>query len=145
MIKKQHEMACSKAKNEAMEEAAWEAQEAAKRSSGGASSSTSAADAARPAPPPAPAQVTFKKPLLLSTSETCAIHAKALEERAFLAEAFPLLCDALRMLWGIIKEPGAGRVEEYRQVWVRDCKLHPRMYETGLAQVRARREPGSAA
>ena len=73
---------------------------------------------------------------MLSTAETCAIHAKALEERAFLSSAFPLFVDALRLLWEIIKGEG-GRVEFYRQVWCDQAKLNAKLFETALAQVQA--------
>ena len=53
-----------------------------------------------------------------SRAETCAIHGKALEERAFIEEAFPLTVDALRVLWEVMKGDGAGRLTEYREIWV---------------------------
>ena len=71
----------------------------------------------------------------LSVAETCAIHGKALEERAFLLEAFPLFVDGLRLLWEIIKGDG-GQLAFYRQVWCQQAKLNPHMFESALAQVR---------
>ena len=76
-------------------------------------------------------------PEMLSTAENCCIHAKALEERAFLSKAFPLFVDALRLLWEIIKGEG-GRLEFYRQVWCEQAMLAPHLYESALAQVRLR-------
>ena len=88
--------------------------------------------AAQQQPPPARST----PPLNLATAETCAIHGKALEERALFDEAFPLLVDALRLIWDIMKGEN-GRVEEYRLIWVEDCQLNPMQFERALAQARA--------
>ena len=86
---------------------------------------------------PAAPELPEIQPEMLSTAENCCIHAKALEERAFLSKAFPLFVDALRLLWEIIKGEG-GRVEFYRQVWCEQAMLTPHLYESALAQVRSR-------
>ena len=70
-----------------------------------------------------------------SRAETCAIHGKALEERAFLEEAFPLVVDALRILWEVMKGDGVGRVNEYREIWVNKCKFPPQTFESAFVHV----------
>ena len=82
-----------------------------------------------------------------SAQETCAIHAKALEERAFLLHAFPLLEDGLRLLWEVVKGEG-GKVEEYRLIWEQRLDEYPAqsplLFQSALAQVRpSYRQPAS--
>ena len=95
-----HELACRKVAAAAAAERAAAAAAAAAARAG--------APAAVQQQPPAP-RMSHRQPLLLSTSETCAIHGKALEERALLDESFPLLVDALRIIWDIMKGEN-GRV-----------------------------------
>ena len=70
-----------------------------------------------------------------SRAETCAIHGKALEERAFIEEAFPLVVDALRLLWEIMKGDGNGRVNEYREIWVNKCKFAETAFNSSFANI----------
>ena len=84
-------------------------------------------DAAAAAPPP-------RK---VSRGETCCIHGKALEERDFLDAAFPLAVDGLRLLWEIIKgddKTGAGRVDQYREVW-KKAGLDVELFDRTLAVI----------
>ena len=116
VLQEQHARACAAA------DAAAAVARAAAQASG-----AQPAPQVQPAPPP--------KPELVATAETCCIHAKALEERKFILEAFPLLVDALRLLWDIIKGEG-GRVDFYRRIWEDECGLPPQCYQKALAQVR---------
>ena len=76
-----------------------------------------------------------------STTETCCIHAKALEERAFIDGGFPLFIDGLRILWEIMKSPEGGRLEQYRVIWS-ELGLVAQVFHNSIAKVRRKRGGG---
>ena len=77
-------------------------------------------------------------PVQRSVRESCAIHAKALEERAFLEAAFPTLVEALRLMWELMKGDGA-QLEFYRTIWTDVCKFRAELFGSALEHVSAAR------
>ena len=134
VLEKQHKLHCDQ-----VAAAAAAAQEGA--CAAAAAAAAAAADAEAQAAPASEAQAApaaAAAPKKRSAQETCAIHAKALEERAFLEKAFPLMEDGLRLLWELIKGDG-GKVEEYRIIWEEQLDEYPAqngaLYQLALAQV----------
>ena len=75
-------------------------------------------------------------PVHAARRETCCIHAKALEENHGLEAAFPehSMCWFTRLIWECFSRKG-GHADEFKKIWVEDCRLPPSQYDFSLGML----------